>query len=263
MTTEDIILHIFYRVATSLPAIPKHSQAKLYPSELVTIGILLALKGSQFRAFYSCLKRDYGDWFGDGTLPERTRLQRLLQTHQDWCDLLLSDPTFFTVIDSYPIELLFPIREGRSKQQVGKKGRDKGRWSMGIKLCVLLNEVCRVVNWDWATMNVYDKHFHPVVEPFIGQTIALADFGFRDKDGVPANMKICKKGTWNERMCVETVFSMLTIVCDLKRIRHRLSAYIQMRLAYVVAMFNILLDLFHLRHPEADPFKMSIAEFSL
>jgi hypothetical protein len=230
---------------------------------LVTIGILFALKGGHFRAFYRWLKRDYGDWFGDGTLPERTRLQRLLKTHQDWCDLLLSDPSFFTVIDSYPIELLFPIREGRSQQQVGKKGRDKGRWSIGIKLCVLLNDVCRIVNWDWATMNVYDKHFHPVVEPFIGQTITLADFGFRDKDGVPENLKICKKGTWNERMCVETVFSMLTMVCDLKRIRHRLSAYIQMRLAYVVAMFNILLELFHWRYPEADPFKMSIAEFSL
>ena len=263
MTTDDIILHIFYLVATSLPAIPRHSQAKLYPSELVTIGILFALKGGYFRAFYRWLKRDYGTWFGDGTLPERTRLQRLLQTHQDWCNLLLSKPTFFTVIDSYPIELLFPIREGRSEQQAGKKGRDKGRWSIGIKFCVLLNDICRVVNWDWATMNVNDKHFHPLVEPFIGQTIALADFGFRDQAGVPENMKICKKGTWNERMCVETVFSMLTLVCDLKRIRHRLSAYIQMRLAYVVAMFNILLDLFHLRHPEADPFKMSIAEFSL
>jgi hypothetical protein len=263
MTTEDIILHIFYLVATSLPEIPRHSQAKLYPSELVTIGILFALKGGCFRAFYRWLKRDYGNWFGDGTLPERTRLQRLLQTHQDWCHLLLSKPSFFTVIDSYPIELLFPIREGRSEQQVGKKGRDKGRWSIGIKLCVLLNDVCRVVNWDWDTMNVNDKHFHPVVEPFIGETIALADFGFRDKDGIPENMKICKKGTWNERMCVETVFSMLTLVCDLKRIRHRLSTYIQMRLAYVVAMFNILLDLFHLRYPEVDPCKMSIAEFSL
>ena len=263
MTTGDIILHIFCLVDDSLPAIARHSQAKLYPSELVTIGILFALKGGAFRAFYRWLKRDYGDWFGNGTLPERTRLQRLLQTHQEWCDFLLSDPTFFTVIDSYPIELLFPIREGRTEQQVGKKGRDKGRWSIGIKFCVLLNDICRVVNWDWATMNVNDKHFHPVVEPFIGETIALADFGFRDKEGVPKNMKICKKGTWNERMCVETVFSMLTIVCDLKRIRHRLSAYIQMRLAYVVAMFNILLDLFHLRYPQADPFKMSIAEFSL
>jgi len=263
MTTDDIILHIFYLVATSLPALPRHAQAKLYPSELVTIGILFALKGGYFRAFYRWLKRDYGNWFGDGSLPERTRLQRLLKTHQDWCDLLLSDPTFFSVIDSYPIELLFPIREGRSEQQIGKKGRDKGRWSIGIKLCWLLNDVCRVVNWDWASMNVSDKHFHPVVEPFVGQTIVLADFGFRNKEGIPANMKICKKGTWNERMCVETVLSMLTLVCDLKRVRHRVSAYIQARLSYVAAMFNILLDLFHTLHPDADPFKMSIAEFSL
>jgi hypothetical protein len=76
MTTGDIIIHIFYLVATSLPEIPRHSQAKLYPSELVTIGILFALKGGCFRAFYRWLKRDYGDWFGDGTLPERSRLQR-------------------------------------------------------------------------------------------------------------------------------------------------------------------------------------------
>ena len=263
MTTDDIILQIFDLVATSLPVLPRHSQAKLYPSELVTIGILFALKGGYFRAFYRWLERDYGDWFGDGTLPERTRLQRLLQTHQDWCDLLLCNPTFFTVIDSYPIELLFPIREGRTEHQIGKKGRDKGRWSIGIKLCWLLNDVCRVVNWDWSTMNVYDKHFHPVVEPFIGQTIVLADFGFQDKQGVPENMKICKQGTWNERMCVETVFSMLTIVCDLKRIRHRVTEYLQARLSYVAAMLNILLDVFHKLHPEADPFQMSIAEFSL
>jgi hypothetical protein len=229
----------------------------------VTIGILFALKGGFFRAFYRWLNRDYGMWFGDGSLPERTRLQRLLKTHQDWCDLLLADPSFFTVIDSYPIELLFPIREGRSQQQVGKKGRDKRRWSIGIKLCVLLNDVCRVVNWDWSTMNVHDKHFHPLVEPFMDETIVLADFGFRDKEGAPENMKICQKGTWNERMCVETALSMLTIICDLKRIRHRASDYIQMRLAFVVAMFNILLVLFHKCHPEADPFKMSIAEFSL
>jgi hypothetical protein len=44
-------------------------------------------------------------------------------------------------------------------------------------------------------------------------------------------MKICKKGTWNERMCVETALSLVTVICDLKRIRHRLAVYIQMRLA--------------------------------
>jgi hypothetical protein len=36
----------------------------LYPSELVTIGILFALKGAFFQAFYRWLERDYGDWFG-------------------------------------------------------------------------------------------------------------------------------------------------------------------------------------------------------
>jgi hypothetical protein len=58
MTTEDIIINIFCRVDDSMPEIPKHSQAKLYPSELVTIGILFALKGGFFRAFYRWLKRD-------------------------------------------------------------------------------------------------------------------------------------------------------------------------------------------------------------
>jgi len=91
----------------------------------------------------------------------------------------------------------------------------------------------------------------------------LADYGFRDTEGVPENMKICKKGTWNERMCVETALSLVTVICDLKRIRHRLARYIQMRLAYVSAMFNMLMDLFHLVHPNANPYKMSIAESSL
>jgi hypothetical protein len=57
--------------------IQKHPQAKLYPRELVTIGILFALKGGHFRAFYRWLKRAYEALFGG--LPERTRWQRLLK----------------------------------------------------------------------------------------------------------------------------------------------------------------------------------------
>ena len=48
------------------------------------------------------------------------------------CEALLAEPSFFTVIDTHLIELRFPIREGRSPRQIGKKGRDKGRWSVGI-----------------------------------------------------------------------------------------------------------------------------------
>jgi hypothetical protein len=83
------------------------------------------------------------------------------------------------------------------------------------------------------------------------------------KDGVPENCKLCAKGTWNDRMTVETSFSLVTVVCGLKRIFHRLEAFIQARLALVVALFNVLVTLFHRLHPDADPFQMSIAEFSL
>src|SRR5215472_6832066 len=118
MTTEDIIIQIFCLVDDQMKEVPKHCQAKLYPSELVTIGLLFALKGGHFRAFYRWLKRDYDALFAG--LPDRSRLQRLLVSHQDWNERFLADPSFFLVIDSFPIELLFPIRQGRSPQQFGR-----------------------------------------------------------------------------------------------------------------------------------------------
>ena len=48
MTTGDIILHIFCIVDDSLPDIPKHPQSKLYPSELVTIGIRHSLQSQRW-----------------------------------------------------------------------------------------------------------------------------------------------------------------------------------------------------------------------
>jgi hypothetical protein len=261
MTTLDIIIHIFCLVDDELKDLPKHRQAKLYPSEVVTIGLLFALKGGHFRAFYRWLRRDYDDLFAG--LPDRTRLLRLLETHQAWCDLLLADPSFFTVIDSYPIELIFPIREGRSSGQVGKKGKDKGRWSVGIKLCWLLNNRGQVVDWGWSPLNIHDQEFHPIIERYEGRTIALGDLGFISNGSVPGNLKLCEKGTWNERMCVETALSMVTVVCDLKHMYHRVSSHIQAHLSCVSGMFNILLRLFHLLHTDMDSTKMSIAEFSL
>ncbi len=257
MTTGDSILHSFCLVDDNLPDIPRHPHAKVYPSELVTIGILFALKGGFLRACSRWLKRD------DGALPARTRCQRLLTTHHDWCHVRLADPTFFTVSDRSPIERLVPIRHGRIPHQLGKTGRAKGRWRVGITVCWLVNDGCRVVAWDWDTMNVNDQRFNPLVEPCVGTTMVLADDGFRDQNGVPENMKICKKGAWNERMCVETALSLVTVIGDVKRIRRRLAASIQARLAFVSAMVNVRMDLFHTIHPDADPYKMSIAEFSL
>jgi hypothetical protein len=261
MTTEDIIIHIFCYVDDRMQDVRKRANAKLYPSELVTIGILFALKGNHFRAFYRWLKRDYDALFGG--LPERTRLQRLLRQHQTWCDRFLAKPTFFTVGDSFPIELIFPIREGRSDKQVGKKNKDKGRWSIGIKLCWVLNSLGQVVAWKWLPMNAHDQDFNDAIAHLDGRTITLTDLGFRCKEGVPPNLKLCEKGTWNERMIVETAFSMQTVVCHAKKMFHRTASYIEARLAYAMTMFNVLLALFHELHPDAPAHKMSIAEFSL
>jgi hypothetical protein len=261
MTTEDIIYHLFYEVDSSLPPLFKERHEKLYPSEVITIGILFALKGGYFRAFYRWLKRDYDGLFGG--LPHRTTLLRQLRDQQVHTDKLLAQPSLLNVVDSYPIELIFPIREGRSTQQVGQKGKDKGRWSIGVKLCWALNVMGQVCTWNWTTLNRPDQDFLEWLGDFDGQAIMLTDLGFRCAAGVPDNIKLCKKGTWNERMIIETSFSLLTVVAHAKQIHHRLEDYIEARLAYTVAMFNICLRLFHRLHPDQPPFKMSIAEFSL
>ena len=263
MTTEDFIISLFCQVDDQMGAMPKHPQATLWPSELVTIGLLFALKGGYFRAFYRWLKRDYESLFGE--LPDRTRLQRLLATHQTWCGRFLADPTFFTVIDSYGIELIHPIREGRSPQQIGKKGKSNWRWIVGMKLCWLINDASQVVAWAWDTANAHDQTFLPLVQAVDGASIVLADTGFNSAAGIPGNLKLCLRGTWNERMLVETALSLVTMVCGLKKVFHRTRCYFQARLAYVAAMFNALLALNRTLEPEAEPEDrlLHLAQFAL
>lgn len=261
MTTADIIIHLFCYVDDRVGDEAKDIRALLYPSEIVTIGILFALKGGRFRAFYRWLKRDYAYLFGG--LPDRTTLTDQLVQYQHLCDRLLEPGSLLSVTDSYPIELIFPIREGRSKRQIGKKNKDKGRWSVGIKLCWVINTYGRVVGWQWATMNRPDQDFHPLIEGLNDQSIVLSDLGFRCAEGIPDNLKLCAKGTWNDRMVVETVFSMLTVICNAKKMYHRVAHQVEAHLAYLAAMFNACLALFHQLHSDADPFKLSIAEFSL
>src|SRR5262244_4558909 len=80
MTTVELITALFYEVDEQLYAIPKHPEAHLWPSEVVTLGLLHALKGVGNRPCSRWLTRDYRALFP--RLPERTRLFRLLKTHQ-------------------------------------------------------------------------------------------------------------------------------------------------------------------------------------
>lgn len=245
MTTGDIILHIFCFADDRMPTLPCHPQAKCYPSELVAIGMVFALKGGSLRAFHRWLKRDDGDWFRKGPLPDRTRLRRLLTVHHERRPSFLAKPTCFTVSDSVLIALIVPMRQDRSVQQRGKQGRDKGRWRVGVTRCWRVNSLGSMAACDWDAMNVDDKRFNRLAQAFIGRTIVLADEGFRDKDGTPENMKIGKRGTWNERMYLETAFSLLSVVCRLKKMFHHLADSIQARRAFIAAMFTVLLGVFH------------------
>ncbi len=53
MKTEDIIAHLFCPIDDRLKFVPKHPQADLYPSEIVTIGALFTLKGGRLEPLSS------------------------------------------------------------------------------------------------------------------------------------------------------------------------------------------------------------------
>src|ERR1043166_8730269 len=239
-TTIEFITALFCQVDDQVAGLPKHPEAHLWPSEVVTLGLLHALKGGGNRPFSRWLTRDYRALFP--RLPERTRLFRLLKTHQDWTQVFLAAPTVLGVIDTYGIELIHPMREGRSPQQMGRKGLSNHRWIVGGKLCLLLNQYGLVVGWDCATANVADNTFQWLIRQVDGRMIVLSDTGFHAAGGDPANLKLCQRGEWEDRMLVETVLSMLTLVCHFKKVMHREWAYVQARLAFTMALFNVLVQ---------------------
>jgi hypothetical protein len=69
-TTIEFITALFCQVDDQLAGLPKHPEAHLWPSEVVTLGLLHALKGGGNRPFYRWLTRDYRALFP--RLPERS-----------------------------------------------------------------------------------------------------------------------------------------------------------------------------------------------
>jgi hypothetical protein len=258
----DFIIALFCIVDDHLVGSEKHSQSKLYPSEVVTLALLYSLKGCGQRAFWRWLTRDYQELFPN--LPDRTRLFRQFNTHQEYVNCFLADPSILGVIDSYGIELQHPVRDGRSEKQIGKKGRSNHRWIVGGKLCYVLNHLGLIVSWACDTANVYDgSAFQQLVDDLDGQMIIFSDLGFTKKDWKPDNLRLCRKGEWNNRMLVETVLSMLTYICDFKRSRHKVWNYFKTKVGFTMALFNILVQ-WHGFEPDEDGFvPLSIAEFSL
>jgi hypothetical protein len=67
-----------------------------------------------------------------------------------------------------------------------------------------------------GSAQVHDTAFHCVLKNVEDEMIVLADSGFKAKKGNPINLKICKRGKWNERMLIEIVNSFFTTVLKLK-----------------------------------------------
>ena len=122
----------------------------------------------------------------------------------------MSEPALTVIADSYGIELRHPIRDGRRAGQIGRKGLSNHRWISGGKLC--------------AEVKQYD-----------GPMIALADRRIRRAAGDPPNVPICRRGQWNVRLTVETVFAMMRMQWDFKAQRHRAWAGFEAHLAYAMA----------------------------
>jgi hypothetical protein len=262
VSTEHFIIELFCRIDDLMGNAHKHSQAVLYPSEVVTLALLFALKGVGNRAFYRWLKRNWRHLFPN--LPCRTRLFRLFNSHRKWVDRFMAQPSMLGVIDTYGIELIHPRREGRSLQQIGRKGKSNTRWIVGAKLCLLQNHLGLVTNWDCDTANVYDgSAFQHVVESVLDDMVVFADMGFAKADWHPDNLRLCQRGEWNDRMMIETTLSMLTLICHFKKVMHRKWAYFKSRVGYTLALFNILVQWNGIHPDKAGMFHLTIAEFSL
>ena len=98
---------------------------------------------------------------------------------------------------------------------------------------------------------------------FADEMVVFTDMAFHTQQGDPPNQKACKRGTWNVRMVVETILSLLTGVCHLKKASQRTWDGLKARLAYTMALFNILVLWDGMSVDEHGNIHLSIAEFSL
>jgi hypothetical protein len=152
---------------------------------------------------------------------------------------------------------------GHYPQHARGKTLSNHRWIIGAKLAYIVNQYGLIVAWDYASAEGADTAFHGLIRDFEQEMIVFTDTGFHARTGDPMNLKPCKRSIWNDRMLVETVLSMLTTVCRLKKLTHRTWAALRARLACTMAVFNILVQ-WHGFPIDADGhIRLSMAEFSL
>ena len=241
MPQDEFIIRLFCSVDDEIGFVKKYPDESLYASEVVTLMVLFAIKGGKFRAFYRWIDYNHRALFPK--LPDVTRLSRLFQSHQQYCQQFLAEPTLLSIIDTYGIELIHPRREDASDSQLGRKGKSNGRWIVGIKVAFMINHRGEIIDWAWGTANLADNAFRDVATDYRDETVVFTDNGFRKKGFDPENLRYCDHGEWNDRYLIEGILSWVTEIFHAKKMYHRTVNGVHMRLGAIAAAINILLKM--------------------
>ena len=196
-------------------------------------------------------------------LPERPRLWRLVKTPQDWPQICLVAPTGRGGIAPAGIAWIPPRRAGRRPQQRGRTGLANHRGMVGDTLCLRWHPSGRGVGWAWATAQGAEHPWQWLMRQGAGRMRVLRDRAGQAAAGDPRTRTLGQRGEWEDRLLVEPVLSMLTLVWHGKKVMHRVGAYWHARLACTMAACNVLVQWQGFRPNAAGFVPLSMAECGL
>jgi hypothetical protein len=190
-------------------------------------------------------------------------LFRLFRSHQAWTEAFLASPAVLGVIDTYGIEVIHPHarrpeHSADRPQRPLESSLDHREQSLSAT-----QSVGFVMAWDCATTNVPDKILQSLIWQFDKRMIVLSDTACPAAEDDPTNLKLCRRGEWNDRILVETGLSMLTLVCHFKKVMHRVWEYFQARLAVTMAALHLLVQWYGLPTDKHGFVPLSITDFGL
>ena len=174
MMTIEFITALFYEVDEQLRALPKHPEARLWPSEVVTLGLLHALKGGGNRAFYRWLTRDYRPRSPASPSARGSFVcSRPIRTGRGRSWLLRPRLGHRHVWDR-----AHPSDAGRAQPAADWPQRPlEPPLDVVGKLCLLLNQWGLIVGWACGTANVADNTVQWLIQQVDGR---MGAFGHSD-----------------------------------------------------------------------------------
>jgi hypothetical protein len=175
----------------------------------------------------------------------------------------LAAPTVLGVLDTYGIELIQPMREGRRPQQMGRTGLSTHRWIGGGQWWRRLHQGGVIVAWAWATAHVADHTLQWVVRPGADRMMVLRATAGHAAEGDPTNLTLCQRGEWEDRIRVETGWSLLPFVGHVKQGLPRVWEDGQARLAFPMAACHVLVQWQGFSPNASGCVPLSVAELSL